>query len=120
MNRQILVVSPDHLLRETRTAILRSDGYTVHSVSSDDEAMVLLASETFDLVVLGRESILSPGALDQRPRNAHLNMAILKIVDESGYGEFSSRHTNANPTAVLAAVREMLISAAPAPLSPQR
>lgn len=108
MAQRILVVSHDRALEETRAAILRSRGYAVESVSSDDEAVAVLSVERFDLVVLGRNSHLSPVALDQRLRAAHPDIVILKIASSNSDGDFSSRHTGSQPKDVLQAVREML------------
>lgn len=59
--KRVLVVAQDAPLRETRVMLLSAVGYTVTSVSSDDDALRLLETDRFDLVLLGRSSELSEG-----------------------------------------------------------
>jgi DNA-binding response OmpR family regulator len=54
--KRILVVAHDRPLKGTRVSLLESEGYRVESVESDDAAMTLLETETFDLILLGRNS----------------------------------------------------------------
>jgi DNA-binding response OmpR family regulator len=64
--KRILIVSHDRPLLETRVLLLEWAGYEVVSVEKDDEAMEVLEEETFDLILLGRESRLPIKGLDQR------------------------------------------------------
>jgi hypothetical protein len=66
--QRILVVSHDTMLRSTRVAILERAGYSVMSVAADDDAMKLLETEHFDLVLIGRKSEGPRQARDQRLR----------------------------------------------------
>ena len=56
LSKLILVVSHDTLLRSTRVAILERAGYSVISIATDDDAMELLETEQFDLLLVGRKS----------------------------------------------------------------
>ena len=56
LSKRILVVSHDTLLRSTRVAILERAGYSVISIATDDDAMELLETEQFDLLLVGRKS----------------------------------------------------------------
>jgi DNA-binding NtrC family response regulator len=109
--RHILIVAHDALLRESRQALLRSAGYEVTSVDSDELAITAVDKERFDLVVIGRTSRLSKAALDRRLRERHPDIRVLKIVTaEEPYSLFASRTTDAKPRHVLTAVGEMLFA----------
>jgi CheY-like chemotaxis protein len=54
--KRILVVAHNRPLKETRVSLLESQGYRVESVETDDDAMTLLETEHFDLVLLGHQS----------------------------------------------------------------
>ena len=104
--KRILVVTQDAPLRETRVMLLKAAGYTVTSVSSDDDALRLLEKDRFDLVLLGRSSELSVG-IDQRLREKHPLLLTLKIDDLDG-SEYPSRVTDSIPEHVIDALKEML------------
>jgi DNA-binding NtrC family response regulator len=109
--KRILVVSHDTTLRASRVAILERAGYAVASVVTDDDAMALLETEQFDLVLIGRKSESPKDALDKRLRERHPNLLVLKIqpkIDmESNY---PSRTTDPFPEHVIEALRDMLRS----------
>jgi len=88
MPKRILVVADDRPLRTTRVFLLESEGYRVECVESDDEAMTMLLTETYDLVLLGRNS--------------------LKIVNEADASIWPSRITDSEPKHVIVALHEML------------
>jgi DNA-binding NtrC family response regulator len=76
--KRILVVENEKLLRETRVMLAESEGYSVISVSSDDDALSLLETERFDLIVTGRNTELHVG-LDERLRAMYATLLTLKI-----------------------------------------
>ncbi len=51
--RKVLSVSFDKTVSDSRCAILRQGGYAVTAITSAEEALQLLATEQFDLVVIG-------------------------------------------------------------------
>jgi DNA-binding response OmpR family regulator len=51
--KKLLCVSFDEAVSETRHEFLRDAGYAVTSVTKVDEAIELLAGETFDAVIIG-------------------------------------------------------------------
>jgi DNA-binding response OmpR family regulator len=107
--KSILVVSHDEALRATRVAVLETGGYKVSSVSTDDQAMALLESDTFDLVLVGRKSLLPVIEIDERVRKRHPNLLILKIEDlDNNARIFASRNTDPGPGHVLVALKDML------------
>ena len=67
------------LLRDLRVRLLESEGFRVESVETDDEAMNLLQTAQFDLVLLGHQSALPEKIIDQRIRERFPNLATLKI-----------------------------------------
>ena len=104
--KRILVVANEKPLRESRAMLLESVGYSVVSVCSDEDALSLLKTESFGLVLIGRNTD-SPVALDELLRTKYPSLLTLKIdLLESKY---PSRITDAVPTHVLDAIREMLI-----------
>jgi CheY-like chemotaxis protein len=104
--KRILVVANEKPLRESRAMLLESASYSVISVSSDEDALKLLETENFDLILLGRNTD-SPVALDQLLRAKYPTLLTLKI--DGLESEYPSRITDAVPTHVLDALREMLI-----------
>ena len=107
--KSILVVTHDEALRTTRVAVLESGGYKVASVESDDQAMALLETDTFDLVLVGRKSDLPVIEIDERLRERHPNLLILKIEDlDINARVFASRNTDPGPEHVLAVLKDML------------
>jgi hypothetical protein len=98
--------SPKTLACERALLLLSAAGYTVTSVSSDDDALKLLEADRFDLVLLGRSSELSVG-IDQRLREKHPSLLTLKI-DDLGGSEYPSRMTDSMPEHVIDALKEML------------
>jgi hypothetical protein len=107
--KRILVVAHDRPLRETRVRLLESEGYSVESVEMDDEAMDLMETEHFDLVLLGRQSVLLEKGIDQRIRERFPNLATLKI-EAAGerHSVYPTRVTDSAPKHVIAALHEML------------
>jgi DNA-binding response OmpR family regulator len=107
--KRILVVEHDHPLRGTRVILLKSKGYAVESVETDDQAMELLQIERFDLILLGRRSQLPTKDLDQRIREKFPELFILKIEEKGEIASvYSSRTTDSAPEHVVAALKEML------------
>ena len=97
------------MLRTTRVSILENEGYTVSSAVTDDDAMTLLETEQFDLILLGRKSQVPKMGLDQRLREKHPNLLILKIQPAGDVVSlFPTRTTDAVPDHVLSALKEML------------
>jgi CheY-like chemotaxis protein len=107
--KRILVVAHDAPLRQTRVFLLEQAGYTVESVGTDDDAMAMLETERFDLILLGRKSLLPKKGIDQRLREKYPDLLTLKIegadADQSIY---PSRITDNAPANVLTALSEML------------
>jgi hypothetical protein len=108
MPKRILVVADDRPLRTTRVALLKSEGYRVESVESDNEAMTTLLTETYDLVLLGRNSELHKKGIDQRLREQYPRLLTLKIVNEVDASIWPSRITDSEPKHVIVALHEML------------
>jgi DNA-binding NtrC family response regulator len=107
--KRILVVAHDALLRTTRTFLLEGAGYIVESAVTDDDAMKLLETEQFDLILLGRKSQTPKKGLDQRLRERHPNLLTLKIQPGGDIVSlYPSRTTDALPEHVLSALQEML------------
>ncbi|MGI8771889.1 MAG: hypothetical protein ACR2JE_10680 [Acidobacteriaceae bacterium] len=107
--KRILVVAHHRPLRETRARLLELQGYVVESVETDDEAMTLLESERFHLVLLGRKSKLPKEQIDQRIRKRYPDLLILKIEPaDAGSRGYSSRVIDYEPRHVVAALHEML------------
>ena len=104
--KRILVVAQDASLRETRAMLLRSAGYTVEPVASDNDALKLLETDQFDLVLLGRDSGASIG-IDQRLQEKYPSLLTLKI-DDLSRSKYVSRMTDSMPDHVIDTLREML------------
>jgi len=51
--RKVLCVSFDKTVSDSRCAILKQGGYAVTAITSNEEALQLLAGDKFDLVVIG-------------------------------------------------------------------
>ncbi len=86
--------------------LLESASYSVISVSSDEDALRLLETENFDLILLGRNTH-SAVALDKLLRAKYPTLLTLKI--DGLESKYPSRITDAVPIHVLDALREMLI-----------
>jgi DNA-binding NtrC family response regulator len=110
MSKRILVVSDDRILGFSRTALLQKAGYQAIRVDSDDEAMSLLETEAFDLVLLGRDPIRrNRKSLDRRLRERHPHLPTLKIEGNALIpSRYATRVTNSDPARVLAVLAEML------------
>jgi CheY-like chemotaxis protein len=107
--KRILVVAHDQMLRTTRVSILEKQGYTVSSAVTDDDAMALLKTEKFDLILLGRKSQIPKTGLDQRLREKYPNLMTLKIQPGGDIVSlFPTRTTDALPEHMLSALKEML------------
>ena len=105
----ILVVSDDEMLRTTRVSILEKAGYAACSTATADDAMGLLETERFDLILLGQECCITNKGLGQRLREKYPNLLTLKIQPpDDMVSLYLSRTTDSVPEHVLSAVREML------------
>jgi DNA-binding response OmpR family regulator len=104
--KRILVVAHNRPLKGTRVSLLESEGCRVESVESDDAAMTLLETETFDLILLGRNSGMHKKFLDQRLREKYPQLLTLKVVNHEETSVYPSRLTDSAPDHV--ALREML------------
>jgi CheY-like chemotaxis protein len=108
-HKRILVVTHDTMLRSTRVDVLERAGYSVVSVATDDDAMKLLETEQFDLILIGRKSEISRRELDQRLREKYPKLPVLKIQPRGdAVSEYSSRTTDAMPQHVVDALKDML------------
>jgi hypothetical protein len=113
MQKHILVVSHDLALRDSRSALLLSAGYAVSAVAGNDEAMALMVRNSFDLVLVGRNSQWPKKGLDERVRALHPYQLIVKIAQAGEpRSSFCSRITDSVPANVLEAVREVLLGTA--------
>jgi DNA-binding NtrC family response regulator len=109
MSKRILVVSDDPTLGFSRVALLKKAGYLVDSINSDAAALALLEAESFDLILLGRNSQPTSQGLDQRLRERHPDLLTLKIEANAAFPSVhATRVTDARPERVLAALAEML------------
>jgi ActR/RegA family two-component response regulator len=107
--KRILVVAHDRPLKETRVRLLQSQGYSVDSVETDDDAMKLLETEHYDLVLLGHQSALPVKGIDQRLRERFPNLATLKIeLVGVRHSDYPTRVSDPAPQNVIAALHEML------------
>jgi CheY-like chemotaxis protein len=107
--KRILIVCDDESLRSTRALVLESAGYHVKTVSSDDKAMKLLETETFDLVLIGRDLTDVEKQIDQRLRERYADLRTLKIqIAGEVFSIWPSRTVDSLPIHVLAALAEML------------
>ncbi len=76
MPKSILVVAHDRPLRETRVQLLQYAGFFVKSVETDDDAMAILETEQFGLILPGRKSQLPRKQMDQRSREKYPGLLI--------------------------------------------
>jgi hypothetical protein len=109
MQKRILVVSHDPVLRDSRSALLLSAGYAVSAAGRDEDAMALMETNSFDVVLIGRNSHWPKKGLDERVRALHPHQLIVKIAQAGEpRSSFCSRITDPVPANVLEAVREVL------------
>jgi DNA-binding NtrC family response regulator len=109
LHKRILVVAHDRPLRATRVLLLKSAGYLVSSVETDDQAMELLEGEKFDLILLGRKSLIATTGIDQRIREKYPDLLTLKIAPKGElHSVYPSRITDSVPEHVMAALKAML------------
>jgi hypothetical protein len=121
MRKRILVVSDDPILAFSRVALLKKAGYQVESIYSDEAAMDLLEIASFDLVLLGRDSLRPGKGLDRRLRERHPDLLTLKIEGNIPVPSiYPSRIVDARPEHVLAALEEMLRAPAGSAKPPAR
>jgi hypothetical protein len=89
--------------------LLESKGYKVDSVATDDDAMALLREAHFDLILLGRDSLLFEKRLDQRIRQNYPRQLTLKIQPLGDtVSVYPSRTVDPLPDHVVEALGEML------------
>jgi DNA-binding response OmpR family regulator len=109
LQKRILVVSHDSGLRASRSALLVAAGYAVATASNPDEAIELLDANPFDLVLIGRRSLVAGKPLDQRLRERYPEILILKIAEVIEEGSrYPTKTTISVPANVLAALKGML------------
>ena len=108
MPQRIRIVAHDRSVRSSRVQLLRSNGYEVTFVTFDDEAIVLLNNEQFDVVLIGHGSMTAKVRLDQWLREAYPEMLILQIENLKENSTFPSRIIRSRPEDVLEAIHEML------------
>ena len=109
MRKRILVVAHYPPLKSSRVEMLNKAGYEVEAVESDDAAMALLATEHFDLVLIGRKSQLSEKGLDQRLRERYPHLLILKIESAGpGTSVYSSQIIDSQPKHLMDALKHLL------------
>jgi DNA-binding response OmpR family regulator len=109
MQKRILVVAHDEILRSTRALLLLKSGYAVATVETPDAAMALLERNVFDLVLIGRKSLRPGKGIDQRLREAYPALLILKIAEIlEEHSPYPSRITDSVPGNVIASVKAML------------
>ena len=114
MQKRVLVVSHDSVLRDSRSALLLHAGYAVSAVGNDEDALALLAKNTFDVVLIGRNSHWREQALDERVRALYPGQVIVKIAQAwEPASVFCSRITDSVPANVLTAVQEALLGGVP-------
>jgi CheY-like chemotaxis protein len=106
MPKRILVVANDRTVRQTRTRILEREGYSVASAESDDEAIALLESEAFDLVLIGRDPCSVMAGFDQRLRERFPRLLMLKTSDIDSV--YATRTTEAKPASILSELTKLL------------
>ena len=70
--------------------------------------MILLLTDVYDLVLLGRNSELHRKGIDQRLREKYPDLLTLKIVNEADASIWPSRMTDSEPEHVIVALHEML------------
>ena len=109
MPKRILVVAHDRPLQKSRVHMLEAEGYSVEAVETDDDAIAMLLSERFDLILLGRTSRFAKFGIDQRIRERYPDALVLKIEPTYPMGsKYPSRIVDSEPLHVIDAIREML------------
>lgn len=103
--KRILVVSYDRAHAASRTALLQKAGYMVASVESACQAMRLLESTQFDLILLARKSLQPPIEIDRRLHEKYPHLLTLKIDAELNVSSFPAGITDSMPHAVVEALR---------------
>lgn len=118
--KRVLVVAHDQPLRESRVRLLQEEGYVVEAVETDDQAMAIVEREQFDLILLGRRSVIPKTGIDERLREKYPELLMLKIENVAEQRSiYPSRMTDSSPRHVLDALHEMLgDSVQLAPLEP--
>jgi hypothetical protein len=106
--KRILVVGHGQPLRDTQIALLRDHGYHVEAVDTDDQAMTILETEQFDLILIGQDSVMPRKGIDQRIREKYPNLLTLKIQAEPSASPYASRIIDPAPRHVIEALYEML------------
>ena len=103
--KRILRVSPDSDLLQTQVLLLKSQGYKVDAVTSEDEAMSQLRANDFDWVLLGRNLKLFGIQLDDRNYPKMLTLKIQSTDEEVSL--YASRTVDAMPQHVIDALKAM-------------
>jgi CheY-like chemotaxis protein len=107
--KSVLVVSDHEMLRVTRAALLKTGGYEVTAARTDNEAMALLETRTFDLVLIGGTRDLPIIEIDERIRERYPKLLVLKIDEwDAAARGFADRETDSSPEHVLLALKQML------------
>ena len=109
MQKRILVITHDLTLLATQSSMLLKAGYAVSSADKAESALKLLEKNSFDLVLIGRNSAGLPKQIAQELRGKYPNIIILKIVDidDQGYS-YASHVTDSRPDNVIAAINGIL------------
>lgn len=109
MQKRLLIIAHDAVLRSTRSTLLLNAGFAVSAVGSVDEAIQMLQRDFFDLVIIGRTSISPVIALDQRLRELYPQLLLLKIAQSGEPATpYPTRTIGSDPSSVLATVKLML------------
>jgi hypothetical protein len=108
LGKHILVVGHDRPLRDTQITLLTDHGYRVDNVDTDDDAMTLLETEQFDLILIGQESVMARKGVDQRLREKYPNLLTIKIEAGASASPYASRIIDPAPRHVIEAIYEML------------
>ena len=106
-SKRILIVAHDQALRQSRLSLLEWEGYCVEAVETDDDAMLKVRNQQFDLILLGRVSRLCEVGIDQRLREKYPNLLTL-MIDTHGFSDYPSKMVDSGPSHVLEALHQML------------
>lgn len=103
--KRLLVVAHDESLRKTRLALLTGRGYALDLAISNEEALTKLRTNTYDLILIGRDTRTEIIPLDRRIAEMGQALPVLKIDDApTAFAQL----VGASPEEVLAAIEEAL------------